>query len=357
MEEELRQFFKSIGRGRLKKIWRKVAAGDTGDLQGEDRRYAAQMAEHSKEYFEAFEAADTRHLDPDSETDAYLHVSLHVIVESQLESKDPAEAAALCQSLEDKGCSHHEAVHLLAAVFVPFLFDVLKTGSEFDREGYRRLLKKAGPLPPEEIWEMLEQEAYGEEDAAEESLSEKVYRLRIELEGAEPPIWRRILVPAAATFSDLHAAIQGAMGWKDRHLHRFEVRDPDTGRPRFFGRPLEDDRWQDNVSPGAGRKIAGFLHPQDPQCRYVYDYGDNWVHRVVLEEVLPMEPGGTYPVCLEGERACPPENVGGLAGYEDLLRVLGDPEDERHEEIRLRVGGFDPDRFDPNEAVFASPES
>ncbi len=356
MEEELRQFFGTVGRGRLKKIWQQVKAGNDGGLEGEDRRYADAMEEHKDEYHDAFERAAERFLDPDVDTDAYLHVSFHVIIENQLREKSPIEAVQLYNALRKKKIPHHEAVHMLAAVFVPFLFDVLKTGCEFDREGYRRLLKKAKGRKPEKIWDMLDREVY-DEDLDGGAFSDGVYRLRIELEDIEPPIWRRILIPAGASFRDLHAAIQTAMGWEDAHLHRFEVLDPNTGQKVFIGRPLEDDGWEDNVLPGWQYGIADFISPETPQCRYVYDYGDNWTHRIRLEETFPVEPEKTYPVCLDGERACPPEDVGGPAGYEDLLRILQDPNHGRCKEIRERVGDFDPEHFDPSEVVFTSPDS
>ena len=356
MEQELREFFKTIGRGRLKKIWQQVKAGKANDLKGEDRRYADLMEEHKEEYFEAFDKADDRHLDPEADTDAYLHVCFHRMVEQQLDDGDPIEAVQLYNALRGEKVSRHDAVHLLAAVFIPFMFDVLKSGGDFDQEGYRRLLKKAKGRKPEKIWDMLDREVY-DEDLDGGAFSEGVYRLRIELEDIDPPVWRRILISVGATFRDLHAAIQAAMGWEDAHLHRFEVRDPNTGQNMFIGRPLEDDGWEDNVRPGWQYGIADFIRPETPQCRYVYDYGDNWTHRIRLEETLPVEPGKTYPVCLEGERACPPEDVGGVAGYEDLLGILQDPENDRYEEVMEMIGDFDPEHFDPSEVVFTSPDS
>jgi hypothetical protein len=120
---------------------------------------------------------------------------------------------------------------------------------------------------------------------------------------------------------------------------------------------MEEDGWEDNVLPGRRYGIADFINPERPDCRYVYDYGDNWRHRVVLEAVVAPEPGRTYPVCLEGERACPPEDVGGAAGYEDLLGILKDPGHERFDEMRRRVGDFDSEKFDPLKVIFPAPEN
>jgi len=358
MEEEVTEFFKTIGRGRLKRIWQRVKAGDVSGLEDEDRRYAALMEEHKADYFEAFEVADDRVFDPNAEVDAYLHVAVHRIIETQLDENDPIEAVQLYNALMGYGVSHHEATHLLAAVWIPFLFDGLQAGSEFDREGYRRLLKKAKSRTPDKIWDMLHQEAYPEDPAADEGRPDRVFRLRIELEDLSPPVWRRILIPASATFLDLHAAIQGAMGWEDAHLHRFEVIDPNTDQKMLIGRPLEDERWADNVVSGWQYGIADFIDQKRPECRYVYDYGDNWQHRVVLEAVVFAGPETAYPVCVEGERSCPPEDVGGVPGYQDLLQILKDPDHERFGEVREMLGeDFDPERFDPKEVIFSAPEN
>lgn len=354
MEEEVRQFYRSVGRNRLKELWGMVKSGTDNDLEGEDRRIADAMAEHREEYFEEFESADTRVLDPETDTDAFLHVCMHSSIEGQLESKDPIEALQLYNALRKKKSSHHDAVHLLVAIFVPFLFEVLKNGVEFDREGYRKWLKKAKGKKPEKIWEMLDREVYAEEDDPDD-LVDRVFQFKIELVGIEPTIWRRVRIPALASFRDFHHALQDAMGWEDAHLHRFEVLDPATGRLFFIGRPLEDDGWEDNTLPGWQYTVSDFIDFDHPECRYIYDYGDNWEHRIVLEDVLAQEPAADYPLCLAGERACPPEDVGGIAGYGDLLDILKDPSHERHPEIRERIGDFDPDKFDPENVFFTRP--
>jgi len=358
MEDEVRQFFRTVGRGRLKKIWQRVKTGDWDDLEGEERRYAEAMADHRDEYFDGFEVADARLLDPETDTDAYLHVSMHVVIDGQLQQKEPIEAVQLYNALRRKKTDHHEAVHLLAAFFVPFLFDVLKTGREFDMDGYRRLLKKFKSRKAEKIWELLDREVYSQEADAGDALFDGIYRLRIELEDIHPPVWRRILIPADASFADLHVAVQGAMGWEDAHLHRFEVVDPNTDQKMLIGRPLEDDGWEDNVLPGWQYGIADFIDSERPECRYVYDYGDNWQHRVVLEAVVFADPEKTYPTCIGGERACPPEDVGGVSGYQHLLQILKDPDHERFGKVREMLGeDFDPERFDPKEVIFSAPEN
>jgi len=85
---------------------------------------------------------------------------------------------------------------------------------------------------------------------------------------------------------------------------------------------------------------------------YTYDFGDNWEHRVLVEKILPAEPGKTCPLCLAGKRACPPEDCGGVWGYQELLVALADPQHPDHDQYREWVPeDFDPESFDPTVAT------
>jgi hypothetical protein len=135
---------------------------------------------------------------------------------------------------------------------------------------------------------------------------EKVYQFKITLEGIRPPVWRRIQVPETYTFWDLHVAIQDSMGWTDTHLHHFEIENPLTGRREEIGIP-DDDFMELKIRPGWKRKIANYFSSQNDKAEYVYDYGDNWEHSILLEKTLPRKESIVYPVCNGGTRACPPE--------------------------------------------------
>lgn len=184
------------------------------------------------------------------------------------------------------------------------------------------------------------------------------YQFKVSLKGIDPAVWRRIAVPATYSFWDLHVAIQDSMGWFDCHLHSFRIRNPDTGETEEIGIP-DDEPFDDQVQPRAGWDIplvAYFRQPGD-RADYEYDFGDGWEHEVVLEQVSSRLPIGYYPVCLEGARACPPEDCGGVHGYEEMLKALGDPSHEEHENILEWVGGrYDPAQFDPKKVRFDSPK-
>lgn len=183
----------------------------------------------------------------------------------------------------------------------------------------------------------------------------QVYQFKIALKGIKPPIWRRIQVPETYTFWDLHVAIQDAMGWIDYHLHEFELVNPSTGLTVNIGSPNED--FGEEVLPDGGQKIADYFSMENRTADYVYDFGDNWEHKIQLEKILPREKGVQYPICIKGKRACPPEDCGGIWGYEELLEIIRNPEHEEHEEMLEWLGGeFDPEDFDVEEVSFADPD-
>ena len=175
-----------------------------------------------------------------------------------------------------------------------------------------------------------------------------IYQIKVTLEGSKPPIWRRLLVPGDITLGDLHSIIQAAFGWWDYHLHQFII------GGIYFGVPHPD--YEDYLDMNDERKIR--LHQITERdgfkFRYEYDFGDGWLHQVLVEKILPPEPGPDYPVCLKGRRACPPEDVGGIWGYYYFLEAIGDPEHEEHDQYLEWAGDeFDPAAFDLEEANHA----
>ncbi len=185
-----------------------------------------------------------------------------------------------------------------------------------------------------------------------------VMQYKVTLMGIKPPIWRRLQVPCTYSFWDLHVAIQDSMGWLDYHLHQFTMPDPLTLDSVTFGIPDENSIVGDPaVIPGREVPIAAFFTLFNRKARYEYDFGDDWHHSVVLEKVFPLEKGMDFPVCVGGRRACPPEDCGGVWGYQRLLEVLADPDHEDYSETSQWVGGsFDADNFDRHAVVFDDPD-
>ena len=186
----------------------------------------------------------------------------------------------------------------------------------------------------------------------------QVYQFKLVLVGVEPPIWRRIQVLDTYSFWDLHVALQDTMGWLDCHLHVFRVARPGLGdEVEQIGIPDDDPLEGDKPTlPGWEIPITRhFLRP-GTAVPYEYDFGDGWEHEITLEAILPRQAGQKYPLCVDGARACPPEDCGGVYGYENLLTVIQDPTHEEYESTLEWLGGrFDPDRFDPKRVKFDDP--
>jgi hypothetical protein len=185
---------------------------------------------------------------------------------------------------------------------------------------------------------------------------ESVHQFLVVLSDTDPVVWRRIQVPEGCTFWDLHVAMQDAMGWLDCHLHEFTLRDPRTGQLHALSIPdaeYPDDR---PCLPSWEVPVTQYFSHAQPLALYVYDFGDDWRHVVMYEGTWAAEVGGSYPRCLGGARACPPENCGGTHGYARFLEAIANPDDPEHDELLAWTGGdYDPDAFSPTHVTFDDP--
>jgi len=166
-----------------------------------------------------------------------------------------------------------------------------------------------------------------------------LYRLKVSLLEIKPPIWRRLEVPASIKLCCLHTAVQVAMGWTDSHLHQFE-----KGSKRW-GVPEWDEFDELGLIDERETRLDDILQTEGDSMVYQYDFGDDWQHRVVLENVLPAN-ASARPVCIAGERRCPPEDVGGVSGYEEFLEVIFNPAHREYEHYLGWAGGHFLDQFD-----------
>ncbi len=184
---------------------------------------------------------------------------------------------------------------------------------------------------------------------------ENLFQFKISLRGIIPSIWRSILVPQNYTFWDLHVAIQDAMGWEDIHLHQFEINNPLTREKEKIG-PPDEFAPEENIIKSWQKKLSSCFSAENSNSLYIYDFGDNWEHTIILEKIVPRKKGIIYPVCLDGRRACPPEDCGGIPGYTHLLKAISDPDSEEYEHMIEWIGKeFQPENFDPDEVEFEDP--
>jgi hypothetical protein len=168
---------------------------------------------------------------------------------------------------------------------------------------------------------------------------DQILQIHVSLEGTNPEVWRRILVPGSFTLEALHSVFQLTMGWQMSHLYDFRVdgvrfSDPDD----FDDRPIRSVE-TDLISAFTG--VNSIL--------YTYDFGDDWKHNIRVEEIQAIRGKFKYPICIGGENACPPEDCGSFFGYEEFKEKISDPEHPEHGSTLRWVGGyFDPFSFDPN---------
>ncbi len=173
------------------------------------------------------------------------------------------------------------------------------------------------------------------------SADAQISQLKITLADLVPPVWRRVHVSNQMTLGDLHVVIQLAMGWSNSHMHQFKV-----GKT-YYGSAYPDDFDGTTETKDENKITVGeVLAKPKAKITYEYDFGDSWEHEIVLEKVLPPEQGVKYPLCLDGKRACPPEDCGGAWGYANMLEVMDDPEHPEYEEMSEWLGEeFDPEAF------------
>lgn len=171
------------------------------------------------------------------------------------------------------------------------------------------------------------------------SRADSVARIRIELLDVTPQIWRTIELPSTASLRGLHAAIQAVVPFDNRHLFMFEVGD------RRYGIPDRD--WGADLRDAKNIRIGALIDRGACKFACTYDFGDDWRFHITIEEVLPLVEGMSYPRLVGGARRGPPEDVGGIPGFEEFLSAMGDPTHERHAEVSRWYGRpFDSEEID-----------
>ncbi len=168
------------------------------------------------------------------------------------------------------------------------------------------------------------------------------YQLKIILKNTSPPIWRRILVPSDIKLDQFSAVLQVAMGWDGGHMHSFDSGGIEYGDPGFGGD--SDDLYLENECK---KRLSQLLTNPKDKLTYTYDFGDNWQHTVLLEKIIAVDSAMTHAVCVSGKRACPPDDCGGVWGYQELIEIMADPDHPEYETMKEWLGDdLDPEEFD-----------
>lgn len=174
---------------------------------------------------------------------------------------------------------------------------------------------------------------------AEQRRSEVIVQIKIKLLGvSKPPVWRRLRISADTRLDHLHEIIIAAFGWQGYHMHVF------TSGPEEFGSRDPELGHTDERRVSLGQLIGGI----GDRIRYTYDFGDDWEHEIVVEDLLDADPDIHYPTLVAAKGACPPDDCGGPWGYADLKAILADPNHEQHQEMLDWLGLENTTAFDPN---------
>jgi hypothetical protein len=168
----------------------------------------------------------------------------------------------------------------------------------------------------------------------------EICTMRIELTGSDPLIWRQVEVPTSMTLLALHKVIQAAMGWFDDHLWEFTI------RGRRYGLPTDENWGVEPPLDARWARLRSLLVQPKTVMTYVYDFGDDWEHRLVLSNIREGDPEAEYPRFVAGERNAPPEDCGGLSGFYEKLEIMADPQHPEHAEVREWLADYDPGGVD-----------
>lgn len=173
------------------------------------------------------------------------------------------------------------------------------------------------------------------------------YQLKIQLQNVtKPPVWRQVLVPGKFTFHQLHKMIQLVFGWEDCHLYQFSPKG--YGSRPVIAIPVKED-WEQPDKDARKIKLSAVFTAPGLTFTYIYDFGDDWVHKITIEKMTPEE--SNEAVCLAGKGMCPPEDCGGPWGYENTKAILNDPKHAEHQDMKEYLGleegkGWDDSFFD-----------
>ncbi len=175
--------------------------------------------------------------------------------------------------------------------------------------------------------------------------NKQIFQIKVTLDNIKPVISRKVLVESDTNLESFHYIVQSVMGWTDSHLHQF-IKDQVFYIADDEG--FDSDRTVNYIDKKL--KLNDLLSEEKQNIQYEYDFGDSWRHTITLEKIVEAELGKKYPICIQGQNACPPEDCGGVWGYQNLLEVIKNKKHPEHNDMMEWLGGeFDPKFFDIEE--------
>ena len=167
----------------------------------------------------------------------------------------------------------------------------------------------------------------------------KTFQFKISLDVVEPEIWRTVCVSSDINLHKFHQVIQDAMGWWDYHLYSFFI------NKKIY--ELPSDETFDEIPENSKDVLLSELKLKEGSSfRYIYDFGDNWEHTILLEKIIPFNENQNLPLCIDGKRNCPPEDCGSYPGYHELCEAMKKPKSKEAKEYFNWLGSeYNPDYF------------
>ena len=162
-----------------------------------------------------------------------------------------------------------------------------------------------------------------------------IYQLKVSLLGIRPPIWRRFLVADSTTLMELHDVIQIVMGWTNSHLYQFIV-----GQKRYGELDPDFDELDNDLIDAGSTKLSTVMRKEKSKIKYEYDFGDGWIHDILLEKKLKFDLEQKLPYCVTGRQGCPPEDVGGVWGYKNFLKIYQNEQHPEHDDMLEWAGDY-----------------
>lgn len=179
----------------------------------------------------------------------------------------------------------------------------------------------------------------------------RYYEMKVTIRDTHPPVWRKLQIPEGITFHELNAIIQLAFDWCGYHAYNFEVGSTPHERGMFIELSEFDDGWRGYETKNSKKEKIDKYFKEYKRLKYTYDFGDDWIHDIIIEKIVETDIKLTRPICIKAKMADLPEDCGGPYGYEELLDILSDKNNKRYKEMREWVDGGFTNWYDDRENV------